>query len=136
MFYYGKLDSNNNISEIVQSESRINDGEHVFLSAEDGFDGSSYIGKSWPRPKGNFMAITRLAFRNRFTFAERVAIETATDSDMEVRVLMKDIESASFVTLTDQAVIDGLALLVSKGLIAQARADEIQSAPISESERP
>lgn len=59
MIHYGKLDSNGIISEIVQSKSRINDGEHVFLSAEDGFDGSSYIGRKWSRPSVPWKTISR-----------------------------------------------------------------------------
>lgn len=136
MFTYGKLDSGDLIASIVTSETRINDGEHVFLSADPNFDGQSYIGKPWSRPTGAFTAVTRLAFRNRLTFSERVAIETAAETDVAVRVLMQDIDSAAFVTLTDPAVIDGLGLLVSKQLLTQARADEVQSLPITDNERP
>lgn len=136
MFTYGIINEKGIIESTITSENRINDGKHVFLSAENNFNGSSYIGKSWTQPKGNFMAITRLAFRNRFTFDEKVAIETAIENDITVRTLLKDIESVSYVTLTDQSLIDGLGLLVSNELITQARADEIQGTPISEDERP
>lgn len=59
MFNYGKLDASGTITELVQSESRISDGEHVFLSAEDGFDGSSYIGRKWSRPSVPWKSISR-----------------------------------------------------------------------------
>ena len=50
MFSYGKLNEANEIIEIVHSDTRINDGVHVFLSAEDNFTGESYIGRKWARP--------------------------------------------------------------------------------------
>jgi len=50
MYSYGKLNNASEIAEIVQSETRINNGEHVFLSAEGNFTGESYIGRKWARP--------------------------------------------------------------------------------------
>ena len=58
MFSYGKLNESNEITEIVQSEARINDGVHVFLSAEDNFTGESYIGRKWARPSVPWESIT------------------------------------------------------------------------------
>jgi len=51
MFTYGRLDIEDKIAELVQSEVRITDTEHVFLSAEVDFVGASYIGRGWARPK-------------------------------------------------------------------------------------
>lgn len=50
MFTYGKLNEENKIAELVQSELRITDTYHVFLSAEVDFDGANYIGRQWDRP--------------------------------------------------------------------------------------
>lgn len=79
--------------------------------------------------------MTRLSFRNRFTFQERVDIETAAETDAEVRVLQKDQDNATFIDLADQDVIDGMALLVSKGHITQTRSDEILGDPLTASEQ-
>ena len=78
--------------------------------------------------------ITRLAFRNRFTFAEKVAIETAAQSDVEVKVLLDDQNSASFVDLARADAAAGLDLLVSKNLITLARRNEILNNPVQPEE--
>jgi hypothetical protein len=78
--------------------------------------------------------ITRLAFRNRFTFAEKVAIETAAESDATVRVLLKDQEAATFIDLARIDTQQGVQLLVSKNLITAQRASEILSLTIQAEE--
>lgn len=75
MFHFGKLNDEDKIIEIVQSETRITDGEHVFLSAENNFDGSSYIGRSWVRPKVQWRSISR-----------RQAIQQLIISDLDEKV--------------------------------------------------
>ncbi len=50
-FTYGKLSTTTDtIESLVQSPTRIEDTDHVFLSAEPDFDGTSYIGRAWDRP--------------------------------------------------------------------------------------
>jgi hypothetical protein len=71
------------------------------------------------------MAMTHLAFRKRFTFTERTAIETAAVTDPEVRTVQKDFEAAQEIDLTYPDTIQGVGLLVAKGLLTQARANEI-----------
>ena len=78
--------------------------------------------------------ITRLAFRNRFTFAEKVAIETAAKTDVEVKVLLDDQSAATFIDLSRSDTIGGLDLLASKTLITLARKDEILNNPITQEE--
>lgn len=69
--------------------------------------------------------MTHLAFRKRFTFVERTAIETAAMTDPEVRTVQKDFDAAEEIDLTYPDLIAGISLLVAKGLLAQARADVI-----------
>lgn len=83
----------------------------------------------------NDYKITRLALRQRFTFSERVTIETAAETDAAVRVMLKDQDSATFIDLSRQDTIDGVNMLASKGLITEARASEILTAPVQEIER-
>ncbi len=69
--------------------------------------------------------MTHLAFRKRFTFEERTAIETAAITDPEVRTVQKDFEAAQEIDLTYPDTIQGVGLLVSKGLLTQARANAV-----------
>ena len=78
--------------------------------------------------------ISKLAFRNRFTFSEKVVIEEAALTDAEVRVLVKDQDSAEFINIERIDTIQGLALLVNKGLISVERSTEILSLPIADHE--
>lgn len=78
--------------------------------------------------------ITRLAFRNRFTFSEKVMIETAAETDAIVRVLLKDQSEATFIDLSRADTQQGTLLLVQKGLITQDRADQILSLDIKPEE--
>ena len=69
--------------------------------------------------------MTHLAFRKRFTFAERTAIETAAVTDPEVRTVQKDFEAAQEIDLTYPDTIQGVGLLVTKGLLTQDRANAV-----------
>jgi len=69
--------------------------------------------------------MTHLSFRKRFTFEERVAIEAAAVTDPAVRTVQKDFEAAQEIDLAYPDLITGIALLVSKGLLTQDRADAI-----------
>ena len=80
--------------------------------------------------------ITQLKYRQRFTFNEKVAIETAAETDAQLRVLLKDTEAATFIDLDDAEALAGLMLLESKGLITEARRLEILNNPVLDTERP
>lgn len=82
--------------------------------------------------------LTRLAFRNRFTGAEKIAIELAMLDDpnapMEqrqqaamLRAFDKDIEAAEEIDLSFAQLIEGVRALEQFGLIAEGRADEVLS---------
>ena len=74
------------------------------------------------------------SFRRRLTTTEKVAIESSTDP--VVKVLDKDLMASSYVDLDFQQVIDGLAYLLSVGILAnQARVDELLAGG-TEDERP
>ena len=79
--------------------------------------------------------VTQFAFRNRFTFEERVAIETAATSTPAVRVLLADQNAAQFIDLDDETTIQGISYLVSAGLVDAARGELILSAPVQDKER-
>ena len=82
------------------------------------------------KPLAPVTLVTRLGFRQRFTFSERVAIETAAQSDASVRVMLKDQEAATFIDLARQDTVDGVNALAEAGLITAERAVEILTAPV------
>ena len=80
------------------------------------------------------LILSKLGFRNRFTFAEKVAIEEAAVTDSEIKVLVKDQDSAEFIDPTRLDTIQGVALLVNKGLVTVERSSIILSSVIAEHE--
>jgi hypothetical protein len=91
--------------------------------------------------------ITRLAFRNRFTQAEKVALEIAALDDpaatpaqrqqaAAIRVYLSDVNAATFIDLSSDGTRDGVEALEAGGLIGVGRALEILDAPVQAHERP
>jgi hypothetical protein len=91
--------------------------------------------------------ITVLALRNRFTQNEKIAIElTSTDNPAApmqqrqlaaaLRVFMTDLANATFVDLQRADTIAGVTTLETYGLIGSGRANEILTAPVTDSEKP
>ncbi|MCL1962467.1 MAG: hypothetical protein FWG56_12020 [Desulfovibrionaceae bacterium] len=91
--------------------------------------------------------ITRLAFRNRFTAAEKVALELASLDDPAapmaqrqqaamLRVNLDDIKTASWIDLDLTDTRAGVRQMQALGLLAQGRADEILDAPVRPEEMP
>lgn len=90
--------------------------------------------------------ITKLAFRNRFTMAEKVAMEIASLDDpgaaialrqqaAALRANLADIASASYIDLTRPDTRDGVLALESAGLLATGRAAAVLDSPVVDSER-
>ena len=71
--------------------------------------------------------MSKLDFLKRLAFAERVAIETAAETDAEVRVVKQSLLAADEIKLDDSEMIAGIGLYVSKGFITESRALEILS---------
>lgn len=90
--------------------------------------------------------ITKLAFRNRFTAPEKVAIEIAAldyhaapmpqrQQAAALRANLADIASASYIDLTRPDTRDGVLALESAGLLATGRAAAVLDSPVVDSER-
>ena len=79
--------------------------------------------------------ITKVAFRFRMTDAEYVGVINAAKTDVEVAAWVETFNMVSRINLDDQRTKDGVAKLVSKDLLTQARADEILTAPVQPGER-
>jgi len=69
--------------------------------------------------------ITKLAFRNRFTLEEKVAIEVAKETNPVIRVFSDDILVAQDIDLDNSDLISGVNYLEHIGLIATGRASQI-----------
>lgn len=91
--------------------------------------------------------ITTLAFRNRFTLSEKVAMEMASLDNpsaefsartvaASLRVYMKDVDNASHIDLARADTQGGVMALVQFGLLTAERADAIINAPIQAHEVP
>ena len=92
--------------------------------------------------------ITRLAFRNRFTTAEKVALELAAldnptapaaarQQSAALRAYLKDLEAASWVDLTRPETVAAMQMLAASGLIGEGRAAAILDVDsITDMERP
>lgn len=78
--------------------------------------------------------ITGAAFRQRLTFDERVAIESAAETDATVRVWKTDLESVALRDLASPTTADFLQIVVERGLVTQLRATEIIEVPAQQSE--
>lgn len=79
--------------------------------------------------------ITKVAFRFRFTDTEYAGIITAAKTDAEVQVWYDTFNMVATIDLDNQRTKDGVANLVSKNLLTQARATEILTAPVQPGER-
>jgi hypothetical protein len=91
--------------------------------------------------------ITRLAFRNRFSQAEKVALELAALDDpaatlvqrqqaAAIRVHLADVSASTFIDLGRDDTRAGVQALETGGLIGVGRALEILDAPVEAHERP
>ena len=80
--------------------------------------------------------ITKLAFRNRFTQAEKVALYTAAKTNVDIQIYLDDVNAATYIDLQradTRASVQGLELA---GLLAAGRAAQIIDAPIQPDEVP
>ena len=113
------------------------------------WDGKKFIAPNVPASSGeqqqSLRRITVLAFRRRFTMAEKAAIEFAAvdraDAAIEqrqqsaaLRASLTDQAAATFIDLDDSDVIAGVAALEAFGLLDAQRVAEILTAPVGEGE--
>lgn len=98
------------------------------------------------QPQPAEQRITRLAFRNRFTMPEKIAIEFAAADDATappqrrqfaamLRIWMRDVDTATSVDLSHAVTRSGVEALEANGLIAAGRAAAILDGPIADDER-
>lgn len=115
-----------------------------------GFNGTDFTEPA-PTPPGPIppvvinWKITRFAFRNRFTSAEKVAVEMAClDNPSEtqeqrqqsamLRSMQKDVEAATYIDLKNQDTRNGVQAMETAGLLTAGRATQILDTPPTPSE--
>jgi hypothetical protein len=87
-----------------------------------------------PAPLPNIT--TKVAFRFRMTDAEYVGVLNAAKTDVEVAAWVETFNMVTQVNLDSQRTIDGVAVLVAKGLLTEVRGQEVLTSPVTPSERP
>ena len=91
--------------------------------------------------------VTRLAFRNRFTQTEKIAIEIAQLDNptatmparaqaAALRASQADVQASTFIDLSRADTRAGVHALETAGILAAGRALEILDAPVQASEKP
>lgn len=93
------------------------------------WDGSTFSAPEEVTPVQR-TTITRLAFRNRFTPAEKVALYTAAKENIQIQIYLDDVNSATFVDLSRTDTREGVIALENAGLIGSGRALEILDSPV------
>lgn len=137
-------------TRIVATATDDYDGPEAFMQAPADFDVARmgdyvYDGTSLTLPPDT--RITRLAFRNRFTQAEKVMLELAALDDATaptaqrqqaaaIRVHLADVAASVFVDLARTDTRAGVQSLEAGGLLAPGRALQILDAPVQPHERP
>ena len=104
-------------------------------------DGNYHLVEEDPTPEVvEDKKITRLAFLNRFSDEEAIAIDLAsigaTVEAAAVRLYLKKVDSATFIDLNDPKTRAGVIALETMGLIGPGRALDILDLPVQPSERP
>lgn len=79
--------------------------------------------------------ITKLAFLNRFTQAERILLRQAGKDNALVEDYWNLVSLATFIDLNRPDTISGVQTLESIGLLDEGRADEILNSPVLAEER-
>lgn len=92
-------------------------------------------GTSLPIPVLPLPYMTKLAFRNRFTQAEKEALYTAKKTNVSIEVFIDDVNNATYINPFKSDTIIGVWSLEQAGLLAPGRAKEILTTEITTEER-
>lgn len=133
----------NKVANVVIAESDYASNEEKWIcidtlipSPGPGWIYNGGVFKEPDHPLNTSKIITKVAFRFRFTDAEYAAILAAAKTDVEVQAWYDTFNMVATIDLDNQRTKDGVANLVSKNLLTQARATEILTAPVQLGERP
>jgi len=111
-------------------------GQWVDITGQHVGPGDSYAAGVFTPAAPPPPVITKIAMLTRLTDAEYVGILAAAKTDVEIEGWLGRFNAANTINLDDQRTKDGIALLVTKNLLTQARADAILTDPVQDNERP
>lgn len=99
------------------------------------YKNGTFLPSSEPPPLPNI--ITKIAMlTKRLTIEEFSGILIASKTDPQIEAWKYIFDTTTVVDLDSQNTKNGIALLVSKGLLTQQRAEEILNLPVQPEERP
>lgn len=109
-----------------------------YIGGEIGWTLIAYVAPTpAPSPTPNYgTRVTRLAFRNRFTAAEKTSLYTAANTSVQVRIYLDDLAAATYVDLARADTIASIEALVAAGILTADRAAAILTAPVQPEEVP
>ena len=145
--YYAQIDDAGIVTSVTQMAEAIEAPNLIAIQELDaGLMGQRYNAQTGefeavePVPVPELRQITRLAFLDRFTDAEAVAIDLAsTGATVEaasVRRYLSKVNAATFIDLDRADTRAGVQALEAGGLLGEGRALEIMDAPVEQHERP
>ena len=133
---YEILDENDNVINTIVAEE-----DYMLSQYPEGNYREKEIQAEIPSepPVAPVTKITRLAFLNRFTDAEAIALDLAsigaTVQAASIRRYMSKVNAAEFIDLSRTDTRDGVMALESAGLIAEGRGTIILDTPVADSEK-
>jgi len=90
----------------------------------DFWDGET-LTKAEPLPPPVRTYFSRIEFRNRFTSAEKVALYTAAETDVMIKVFLDDLSAAEYVDVTDENTVASIEYIEQIGIISGERKSDI-----------
>lgn len=134
---YAQISNDNTVVAVSFLSSQVNDDNMILISSDQLVSvGDKYLDGEFIRPNViQPKVITKLAFKQRLTQAERIAIRAAASSNPIVFDFLDILDSATFVDLQRADTIDGINAMEVAGLLAVGRATEILNAPVQDHER-
>jgi hypothetical protein len=113
------------------------DVSEFLVSPEPGwtFDGLNFFDANGVLGGVASRKITKLAFRNRFTFNEKVALRTALNQSTSLQAWYDDFMVSTYIDLARPDTIAGMAFLVQAQLLTSERAETILNTEIAENEK-
>ncbi len=121
MYLYAQLDENNICNGVFSSELP-QKGFVQLETLDHGLVGMKYENQKFTKIVAPQTILSLHEFRARFTFDEKVAIKASPDPGAQV--VQEDLTAANVIDLDNQELKDGLAYLMSKGLISESRKTE------------
>ena len=137
------LVKNNQVKEILELDTAITTGLAYdgLVQSDTAVVGNLYVSGEFVNPGTNFPIpivplpyLTKLAFRNRFTQAEKEAIYTAKKTNVALEIFLDDVNTATYINPFRADTIAGVWGLEVAGVLATGRAKTILTTDITSEE--